>query len=273
MRFPSWLPFVSRRFSVLAAIAIATLPAGLFAAQSDSDKVLAFVEKEQDAIDKAKARLLKAIDRQARQIRRSNVDEATRQFSMDRIAKERRTLELHDRLPSCDELLGPVFEFLNDYSKMHRRILKDRQELVDTVQIRPNSAEAAKLKILDVRLNDFLGNPGQLAANSKWVGRRWDDNGSVELVLDVQERTDNVFRGKLAQIGKFGRADTMRVAGALDGNVIDFHTTEMIRGEDRKFVLRGYLINDRIIAQLNGISKEQKPFVAMVSLTREGAQK
>jgi hypothetical protein len=258
---------------MLATIAILTPSADLCAAQSDSEKILAFVAKEQATIDKAKARLLKAIDRQARQIRRTTADEATRQFSLDRIAKERRTLELHDRLPSCDELLRPVFDFLDDYSKVHRRIVKDRQELLDTVQIRPNSAEAAKLRILDLRLNDFLGNPGQLAANSKWAGRRWDADGSLELVLEVHERSDNVFRGKLTQTGKFGRADTMQVAGALDGNVIEFRTTEMIRGEDRTFAFRGYLINDRIVAQLNGVSKDQKPVLAMVSLTRESARK
>jgi hypothetical protein len=257
----------------LALIAVPALESALSAAQSDSDKVAAFVSREQAAIDKAKSRLLKAIDRQSQQIRRSNADDATKQFSLQRIEEERRGFANLDRLPSCDELLEPVFDFLNDYQKIYRRIQKDRKELTGTVQVRANTPEAQKLAALDARLDAFLGNPDRFTANSKWAGRRWDDTGSKELKLEVHERSERVFRGKLAQIGKFGRADTMKVVGALDGNVIDFHTAEMIRGEDRLFVIRGYLINDRIIAQLTGLSTERKPILAMVSLSRVGAAK
>jgi hypothetical protein len=242
-----------------------------FADQSDGDKVSAFVEKQQVAVDKAKSRLLKAIDRRTQQINRSNADVVAKQFSLDRIAQERRAFENLDRLPSCDELLEPVFEFLSDHQKVHRRIQKDRQELVDTVTIRPNSLEAKKLAELDARLNAFLGNPDRFTANSKWKGRRWNDAGSLGLELEIHQRANNVFRGKLAQIGKFGRADTMKVDGLLDGNKISFHTTEMIRGDERHFHFVGYIINDRIFAQLNGINTERKPFVAWASFSREGA--
>jgi hypothetical protein len=94
--------------------------------------------------------------------------------------------------------------------------------------------------------------------------------------FEVADVSGNTFHGTLKQIGAAARPATMDVVGALDGNTITFHTTDVTRGKDRSYGFAGYLLSDRIISKVDGADLGGVPASGWVSLWHDsggGAKK
>jgi hypothetical protein len=115
-----------------------------------------------------------------------------------------------------------------------------------------------KLSALEDRLNKTIGGRERFTEGSIWNGRRQLTKDVYEMHLTVKNCTGDSFTGVLSQNGNYGLPDLMKIEGKLDGNMIAFHTSGMIRGANRNLGFKGYLLSNRIITSVEGTAANGK---------------
>ena len=89
---------------------------------------------------------------------------------------------------------------------------------------------------------------------------RTDPRRSLFYIID---KIGDGFQGVVDQHGWDG--GKMKVEGFLHGNAFVMQTTSMIEGKNRSLVFTGYLLSDRMIANVSGINPDKQPAVGGVS--------
>jgi hypothetical protein len=271
MRFINW-----RRVLIVVLVLFSQSRHSIANDAKDVEQFLAAQEQAARAVQK---KLMLAIENQAKEVRRSNLSPGEKQIRLDAIELDRAALESEGKLPSSDEMLEAVIRVVEDYQKVIRNLESFRQRHSDQTLRQNNRDASAKLDALEARLNKIVGGRDTFASGSKWsgefskhgLGRRGKKvrDQSFRMELSVNESQGNEFRGVLSQTGNVGRAAKMDVVGNLDGNQIFVHITDVTRGKERSLELQGYLLSDRIIANVKGIDVNRNPTTGWVSLWHE----
>jgi 3-keto-disaccharide hydrolase len=228
-----------------------------------------FLAQQERAAEAARKRLLQTIDNRTKALERSDLSPDQKRLQLEKIQADREAFVSTDKLPSCDELLGAVVDFVEDYQKIIQNSESMRQHWADRAVRTDDSAALDKIKTLETTLNNITGGRGQFTKNSKWSGHRQQEREAFEMHLTVNELAGSAFRGELTQKGEFGHPAIMKVEGELDRNRIAFHTTEMVRGKNRSLGFQGYLLSDRIICGVEGVDKKAASASGWMSLWRD----
>ncbi len=229
-------------------------------------KIKNFVALKERAAQKAHEHLLDAIGRREKLIRKSNMHPDLKQISLKKIGNDREAFEQSEKLPNCDELLEEAIAYLDEYQvKVLGQVESTRLLRVDQA-VRAKQEPAAKpgLAALEARFERIVGGRNEFKESTNWKGSRFFPDRAVEIYLHVTERIGNGFRGVYDQHGPGG--GKMKVQGILHGNVIGMQTYEMISGKNRNLAFTGYLVNDRIIANVSGMNSDKSPAVGTVSM-------
>lgn len=269
------LPWIALLTAALAAsAAFAQAPATKKTAtrddtMPDAAELAAFIAKQEKAMEAARKKMLSRIDARAKAVRKSKLDANDARRWLTDIERDRKAFTDYGRLPSSDILVDVVVSSLDDYQSIAERIEAFRRHWAEKAVHADDPAAMARLAALEDRLKRISPGRNSFANGSVWAGQRVNLDGfALKLKLQVNDVTGNSFRGELEQTGNFGRPDVMTVEGHLTGNRIAFETTEMILGKNRKLVFRGYVLDDRIVASLGGVSTDGKPIAAGVSLRK-----
>lgn len=233
----------------------------------DIAKFEAFLARYDRAWDNAQQRLIQAIKNRKRDIARSTLDgdEKIRRSAV--IDKDLAAFSESNVLPNCDDLLDLVVNFLEYYQDNIEHLESTRANWSDKAARLNDERAIAKLNELEQRLDKIIGGREQFVTGSKWSGKRQTPEGALQINLTVTDRAGASFAGELRQSAG-GPGDRMKVEGALDRNQIAFHTTEMLRGANRTLGFNGYLLSDRIITSVEGITLKGKPASGWMSLWR-----
>lgn len=229
-------------------------------------KLKNFVALKERAAKKAHENLVNAIARREKVVRKSDMHPDLKQIALKKIGKDREEFEQLERLPNCDELLVEAIAYLDEYQvKVLGQVESTRLLKVDQA-VRAKQEPAAKpgLAALEARFEKIVGGRKEFKDNSNWKGSRFFPDHAVEVHFHVTERIGNGFRGVYDQHGPGG--GKMKVQGILHGNVIAIQTYEMISGKNRNLVFTGYLVNDRIIANVSGMNSDKTPAVGTISM-------
>jgi hypothetical protein len=166
-------------------------------------------------------------------------------------------------------VLDLVVIFLEDYQKNIENLEKMRANWSDQAVKLHDEQAIAKLQKLEQRLDKIIADREQFTTGSKWSGQRQIEDGALHMNLAVTNRTGTSFVGELKQSAG-GPGTVMKVEGKLDRNKMAFQTTQMLRGANRRLSFNGYLLSDRIITSVNGITFRGKPATGWVTLWRDG---
>jgi len=244
---------------------------------ADFEKFLAMYDR---AWDTAQKRLAQAMENEKKAIRSSDWDADEIRQHIDAIDRDLADLKAKETLPRSDYSLAAVVPILADYQKTIENLESTRKHWAKrAVQLNDRGA-IAKLDALEQRLNGIIGGREQFTTGSSWsgtfakhgLGRKGKkvENVSFKLNLTVTNCTGAAFDGELRQGTGGGQHSKMAVEGKLDRNQIAFGTTQMILGKKRNYAFRGYLLSDRIIAEVNGFDVNGHPAVGWMSLWRSG---
>jgi hypothetical protein len=227
----------------------------------------AFLARYDRAWDSARQRLIQAIKNRKLDLEHSSLDgdEKIRRSAV--IDKDLAAFSESNVLPNCDDLLDLVVNFLEYYQKNIEPLETTRARWSDKAARLNDETAIAKLKELERQLDTIIGGREQFVAGSKWSGKRQTPAGALQINLTVTDRAGVSFAGELRQSAG-GRGVRMKVEGALDRNKISFHTTDMLRGANRTLGFNGYLLSDRIITSVEGITLKGKPASGWISLWR-----
>jgi hypothetical protein len=228
-----------------------------------------FLLRQEKAAETARTRLLRAVDRRAAAIRKSALDPDVKRLRLEAIKRDRDAFVTESRLPSADELIDVVVAFIDDYQKLLDQCEGFRESQSDRAVRSGDDDAKRKLEDVELKLKGVIGGRESFVSGSKWHGQWQSPERAFEMVLRLDEMDGSAFRGELSQIGDFGRANVMKVEGQLTGNRIELHTTNMVRGKNRSFAFQGYLLSNRIIAAVAGITPENKPATGWLSLSRQ----
>ena len=224
-----------------------------------------FVAKNERAADQARKNLLNAMDKKVTSIRKSGLHPDLKQIALQRVTSDREAFGQSEKLPSCDELLGETITFLDEYQvKVLGNVESTRLTRVDqTVRAKEGPAQKPELAALERRFERIVGGREQFTEKSLWAGSRFFPDRSEEIFFFITDKIGNGFQGVVDQHGWDG--GKMKVEGFLHGNAFVMQTTSMIEGKNRSLVFTGYLLSDRMIANVSGINPDKQPAVGGVS--------
>lgn len=236
-----------------------------------NDRVKAFFEKTEKASESSRQRLLQSIDNVANSVRRGPYDPQAKRLLLEEIAKDRDAFETMGRLPCCDELLDVTIEYVESSEKIISSIDKFRDKQANLAIKTGDSIAFNNLDALDARLNRVLGGRENFTDGSSWSGSRMGPGGAFRWMLKVDSVAGGQFRGSLRQ-----QDSQFAVTGSLQGNNISFITTEVLKGGKnrrgtRQFAVKGYLLSDRIVAEMGGVDVRGRAITGTrISLWRDG---
>ena len=161
--------------------------------------------------------------------------------------------------------LGEVIGFGRYQGKVLDPIESTRLRKVDKeVRAKQAPIEDPKLVCLTKAIYTHRRRPGKIHKGSEWAGSVFSEQRGGTY-FSVKEMEGNGFRGYLHQHGSGG--GEMDVEGILQGNAFRMWTTQVLQAANRKLVLTGYLLSDRMLAA--NVSSEDpgnKPAMGAISI-------
>jgi hypothetical protein len=212
-----------------------------------------FVRRQEKAAVAADNRLLAAIDKRTKEIRRSKIDSATMQLQLDTIQQQRDEFVKGGNLPVSDQLVDIVIEYLKETQRILKNCEQFRAKAGRTK--RGNGPDLEKLRQLQEELKAVVGGRNTFLANTKWDGtRREPDGAGTRMRLEVNQISGDAFRGVIIQFHGGGSPERHSIVGELNGNELAFDITGAIDGGKRAMHCEGWLIGDRLVSNVAWIN-------------------
>ena len=218
---------------------------------------LEYLAKERSA----RAAFVLCFDSVAEKVRRTPLlNSDLKQNKTESLSAAKKRFVESGELPQCMEMLGPVIAYQETLRQARQPLRRVYERLMKQALM---SRDDSLLKANVERHTEFgrlvTGHEGFLAS-SEWYGTRFPGSGGgIRTHMVVRERQGTTFWGHVWQ-GDWPEEEFI-VEGTLDGNYIQFQTTQVVRGG--KCLLRycGFVLNNRMILRVSGVDSQGKPFV------------
>jgi len=249
----------------LAGLTVASESQGKKSADTTVEQ---FVRRQQKSADTADNHLLIAIDKRAKEIRKSKLDSATMQLQLDAIQQQRDEFAKGGDLPISDQLVDMVINYLKETQLMVTNCEQFRAKTSRTD--RGKSLDLEPLRQFEEELKTKIGGRDKFIASSNWDGTRQEPHGAgTRMRLEANQLTDNAFSGVIIQFHGGGSPERHSIVGELNGNQLTFEITGAVQGGKRAMYCEGWLIGNRIVSNVAWINPAgQRKFGPMV-LTRQ----
>jgi hypothetical protein len=240
----------------------------------EKQKVEEFLKARQKEADRLRGALAEDIKKIRKRVRNSDVDDDTKRIHLEAVDSDLAAVEKEGRLPQCDLLIETAIAHAEKRRNLLEKIEKFRQDQVEAALDEGGEA-FAELDRLEARLHEIAGGRDNFRAGATWTGTREGVKGSFRWRLEIDEVKGNGFRGKLDQ--RSGGSHTrFAVEGKLDGNRLRLATTQVLVGKNNKGGTRGigaegYILSDRIVANVGAIDLKGRATSSWVSLWSEGS--
>lgn len=238
-------------------------------AQSMPKGLKAAVEGYEKAQKAAKEEFGKDIDRTIDTARKSKADASVVDRHLKEMKAQKEAFEKKGDLPTHDDLLGPTLEYLDRLRKGRAELNRAFKQQTDEAKRTKDDDLLSQLVKAKAGLDAQVGGRDQFQSKTQWDGTRFAVGTTVDAHLSVGKLSDNTFRGQYWQdtgsAGKFG----MKVEGLLDGNALEFVTTEMIEGDKRILKFSGYVFENRMILRVSGVTPKGKPANGIIDFRKK----
>lgn len=216
------------------------------AADPKPDAIDEFAQKQESLANKARDRLMAAINNCEKQIKNLPLDNDAIELRLQPIRADRIGFELNERLPRAPELQEDTATFVRSYTKILGTVQKRLANLQGKAA-KKGPANLIALQSLENRLTKVIDAGDNFKPGTKWQGQRQLPDAVLSVDLFVTQRAGTRFVGELHQ-SKGGGASGMNVEGQIIGNEIELETVSMIRGDRSYLFMKGVVVKDRIVA-------------------------
>lgn len=256
-------------FRPFAAALVLIQPAGPAPAQSLPKCMKAAVDGYDKAAAAAKDEFVKDMDRVIDSARKAKADAAVVERRLKALKAQKQRFEEKDDLPTSDELLAVTVEYLD-------RLKKGRAEVNKVFKQETDEARRAKdderlTQLVKAKAGFDAQQPGRdkFTSKSEWHGTRYGATTAIDAHLIVGQVEDNAFKARYSQdtdsAGKF----VLEVEGVMDGNAIDFTTTNIVDGKKRVLKFSGYVFENRLIVRVSGVTPKGTPATGIIDFRKK----
>jgi hypothetical protein len=243
---------------VLALTVLGCLASSLVAQRGAASDPKAMKEKLDKAVSQAKSNLIQSLQSRATIVKRSRMKPQEKLAALNEIEKE--VSDFKDNLlPTSNEACMAVFAYLKTVQEARKPLAAYYTKEIDRAIAANNLVQANSLTREKVALDSLIGKLDQFTQGSTWKGSRIGKTGSGICGLWIKKLDGTTFEGVFHLGAENTDPDRMVVVGEIDGNRITFKNTTMIKGAARALVFKGFVFEDRLLADVGGIAVGRKP--------------
>ena len=217
----------------------------------------------------AKAGLLKDTDQVLENIRRTRAEPALVERHLREVKAQKEKFQQSGDLPTHDDLLGPVFTYLNNLQAARVELNRAYKEETDEARRQRDDRRLTLLVKEKAAFDAKVAKGEQFATKSTWKGSRYFRTGSSDVHVNLGKAEDGTLRGTFWQDTDTTKKFGLGVEGVIDGHAVRFKTAKVLDGKKRIYNFSGYVFQNRMILQVSGVEPSGKPAGGIINFYKK----
>lgn len=220
----------------------------------------------EEAEERERDRLLKEFDTVAKRVgSTAGIPAEVRVKRVAVINTEKAAFKEKGTLPACDDMLPALWEHMNRLHAARRPLARAYESALNAALKAGNAKLAQQLAREKATYDEHLPGRNTFQAKTNWNGYRAGPMNNIPFHFHVGTCDGNAVKGRMWQ--DEGKVE-MVVEGKLDGNFIEVKTVKLAKGENRNLTFTGFVLEDRLVFQVSGVTPKGQPARGIVLLNR-----
>jgi hypothetical protein len=215
---------------------------------------------------KASAALAKNFDSTCERIRNNTRMLAeTRTAKVKAILAEKETFVSGGRLPLSDEMLPPVLVYQQTLFKSYAPIAVAYEKLFNLYSVKLKDDSRAGKLTADKEEFDQKMRGGNSFRPGGWLGTQFNAGNSINFFLNIEVLEGNSIKATAVQ-DRVPNETVFQMEGNLRGNCVQLHSTRVVQGGKRTLLFTGFVMENRILAEVVSVATNGKPSPKSIAL-------